>query len=140
MFKLDDSLGFLVNRAALAMRWALEARLAKHDLTAPQWAILARLWEDDGQPLSVVGQAMNFDKPTTTGIVDRLEKKKLVQRVRDSADRRVIRVCLTPAGKRLRSKLPPLAQEVNGLATKGMSKRELEALKDSLRKVWHNFD
>lgn len=140
MFKLDDSLGFLVNRAALAMRWALDDRLAKHDLTAPQWAILARLWEEDGQPLSAVGQAMHFDKPTTTGIVDRLEKKKLARRVRDSADRRVIRVYLTAAGKRLRSKLPSLARQVNTIAAKDMSKRELAALKEYLQRIWHNLD
>lgn len=140
MFKLDDSLGYLVNRAATVMRWALEARLAKHGLTPPQWAILARLWEEDALPMSEVGAILNIDKPTTSGIVDRLERKELVRRARDSADRRVVRICLTEKGRRLQGRLPKLAEEVNAVATRGMTARELAALKRALSRVWHNFD
>ena len=139
MFLLGDSLGYLVNRAALAMRWALDERLVKYDLTAPQWAILAALWEEDCQPLSAVGGVLGFDKPTTTGIVDRLEKKRLVKRKRDAVDRRVIRVYLTKSGAALRRRLPSLADDVNVLAAAGISKSDLEALKRGLRAVWKNL-
>jgi DNA-binding MarR family transcriptional regulator len=139
MFLLGDSLGYLVNRAALAMRWALDERLAEFDLTAPQWAILAALWEEDGQPLSTVGGVLGFDKPTTTGIVDRLEKKRLVRRSRDAVDRRITRVMLTRRGAALRHRLPSLAEDVNGLAAAGIAKADMEALKRGLRTVWKNL-
>jgi DNA-binding MarR family transcriptional regulator len=139
VFKLDDSLGFLMNRSALAMRWALEDRLAKHGLTAPQWAILAGLWEQNAQPLSAVGAIFHFDKPTTTGIVDRLEDKGLVRRVRDLEDRRITRVHLTKAGEKLRRKLPALAVDVNAAAVEGMSAAELKALKHCLQSIWTNL-
>ncbi len=139
MFKLDDSLGFLINRAAIAMRWALEERLARHDLTAPQWAILARLWEEDGQVMSAVGKKLYCDKPTISGIVDRLEQKELVQRVRDSEDRRVIRIYLTKKGKELGEKLPIFAKEVNEMASNDLTNGDIKRLKNYLQIVWNNL-
>lgn len=140
MFKLDESLGFLLNRAAIAMRWALEERLARYGLTAPQWAILARLWGEDGQSPSIIGKSLHFDKPTITGIVDRLEQKGLVKKIRDIEDRRVVRVYLTEDGKKLRNKLPQFAKEVNKLAAKGFNKNDIERLKGYLRVIWDNLE
>lgn len=139
MFRLDESLGFLINRAAIAMRWALEERLAQYGLTAPQWAILARLWEEDGQSASAVGKSLHFDKPTATGIIDRLEQKGMVKKTRDPEDRRVIRVYLTGKGRKLQRHLPQLAREVNQTALKGMKDRDIRLLKSYLRKIWDNF-
>lgn len=140
MFKLDESLGFLLNRAAIAMRWAIEERLAAFDLTAPQWAVLARLWEEDGQSPGVLGKGLHFDKTTATGIVDRLEQKGLVRKIRDAEDRRLIRVNLTDKGRKLQQELPPLAAEVNKLASKGFDKNDVERLKGYLRMIWNNLE
>ncbi|MBI5971097.1 MAG: MarR family transcriptional regulator [Deltaproteobacteria bacterium] len=139
MFNLDDSLGFLLNRAAFAMRRAFEKRLAKHGLTAPQWAILARLWEEDGQSPSVVGRSLHFDRPTITGIVDRLEQKGLIRKARDSRDRRVIRTYLTDKGMALKKQLQPLAQGVNRIASMGISDADVARMKDCLRNIWRNL-
>ncbi len=140
MFKLDDSLGYLLNAAAVSMRWALEARLAPHGVTAPQWAVLARLWEEDGLPQSRIGERLSFDKPTVSGVVDRLEDKGLVRRVRDEQDRRVTRVFLTEAGRGLRDTLVPLAEEVNGLAAWEFSPEELAALKSALVRLRRSME
>lgn len=139
MFRLDDSLGFLLNCAAFAMRRGLEQRLAKHGLTAPQWAVLARLWEENVQSPSVIGRNLHFDRPTITGIVDRLEKKGLVRKTREAEDRRVVRIHLTARGREMERQLPPYAREVNRVAAQGMSEAEVERLKGSLRRIWDNF-
>jgi DNA-binding MarR family transcriptional regulator len=139
MFRLDDSLGFLLNRAAFAARWALEERLAEFDLTAPQWSVLCRLWEQDQPPLSTLGRALHLDKPTVSGIVDRMVKKKLVRRYRDASDRRVVRVRLTDSGRKLEAKLVPLARDVNQLAVKGLGAEGIDALKGALAAVATNL-
>lgn len=139
MFRLDDSPGFLLNKAATAMRQALEERLKAFGLTAPQWAVLARLWEEDCQPPSAIGKSLFFDKPTVTGVVDRLERKKLVAKKRDGNDGRVVRVCLTEKGRSLEEELPAFAKEVNASAMKGLRKDEAEALKSALKRVWANL-
>lgn len=135
---LDESLGFLLNRAAFAMRRALEHRLKPHGLTAPQWAILARLVEKDAQSPGAIGKSLHMDKPTTTGIVDRMEKKGLVKRTRNATDRRVVHVTLTAKGRNLFEKLPPLAKEVNQVAARGIGPEDAEQIKRLLRKIWDN--
>lgn len=117
------------------MRRALEDRLKPYGLTSPQWAVLARLAEQDNRSPSVIGKSLHMDKPTATGVIDRLEKKGLVKRTRSSMDRRVVIVMLTAKGKNLLEKLPPLAKEVNLMAARGIEPEEMERLKGQLRKI-----
>ena len=117
MRTLDDSLGFQVNRLAGAMRAAMEARLAPHDLTAPQWASLMRLLERDCWIQRELGASQGMDKATIGGVVARLEAKGLVAREPDPDDGRAHRVALTAAGRALALRLKPLADEVNARAT-----------------------
>ncbi|MBI4666760.1 MAG: MarR family transcriptional regulator [Nitrospinae bacterium] len=138
-FNLDESLGFLLNRAAHSMKWALEKKLARHGLTPPQWASLARLWEEDGLPQSQLGRRLHFDKPTISGIIDRLETKGLVRRERDGEDKRVVRIFLAPKGKKLEKTLAGLATGVNQKAGAGLSPAGLENLKAMLTRIFTNM-
>ncbi len=126
---LDESLGFQVNRLAGAMRAALEARLAEHGLTAPQWATLMRLLERDGWPQKPLGESQGMDKATIGGIVARLEAKGLIARRPDPEDGRINRVSLTGRGRKLALALRPLAAEVNGRAVAGLEPSEAGALR-----------
>jgi DNA-binding MarR family transcriptional regulator len=70
-----------------------------------------------------------------TGIVDRLEKKKLVSRKRDENDRRVVHVVLTDRGAKLWSSTLPLFEKSAAeifAALDGSQQKELSAL---LRKL-----
>ncbi|WP_437336218.1 MarR family winged helix-turn-helix transcriptional regulator [Sorangium sp. So ce394] len=138
-FQIDRSLGFLLNRAASTMRLALEDRLRPYDLTAPQWAVLERLAEDEGQTMSSLGQSLGFDRPTTTGVVKRLELKGLVERTADASDGRVVRLALSERGRAQVSELPPLAAEVNRKAARGLSRDERAALERLLLRVIANM-
>ena len=139
VFILDDSLGFLVGAASVAMRRGLEEKLAARGLTAPQWAVLGRLWQQDGQPLSALGRSLLFDKPTISGIVDRLAAKRLVRRQADGVDGRVVRVRLLPAGRTLQPVLESYARDVNRQAARHLSAPELAALKAGLRRLCANL-
>src|SRR3712207_9323618 len=107
---LQDSLGWLLNNAARLSARRLSAKLAAHNVTPPQWGVLVSLWEQDGLSLSELAKRSFFDGPTMTGIVDRLEKADLVERRRDSTDRRVISVYRSEerrVGKECRSRWSP---------------------------------
>lgn len=137
-YRVDDRLGFLVNRLAAAMRKAFEKRLEEHGLTAPQYAFLAMLFEEDGQPLSNIGRRSCCDKPTVTGIANRLEKKGFIKKVRDGNDRRIIKAVLTEKGKGLEDALVSKAVNVNADATEGFGEEEIILLKAQLRKLLDN--
>ena len=77
---------------------------------------------------------------TVTGVVDRLEQKGLVKRVRDSQDRRVITVKLTAIGNELTENAPPPIQKkiVDGL--KNMPESEIEEVFFALTKLTDMLD
>ncbi len=81
--------------------------LAAEKLTGPQYNILRILRGAKGDPLPCgeIASRMLTPVPDLTRVLDKLEKRSLVRRQRDTADRRVVRVRLTPSGLALVAKL-----------------------------------
>ena len=77
---------------------------------------------------------------TVTGVVDRLEQKGLVRRIRNSPDRRVITIELTELGIRLAENAPPPIQQkiIDGL--KKLSGTEIDEIADSLSRLTGMLD
>jgi DNA-binding MarR family transcriptional regulator len=136
MWSLDKSLGFLTTRTARSLKRALDAKLAGHELTSTQYVVLIRLWEEDGIPLTQLGELLCLDNPTTTGIVDRMERDGLVERRRDGDDRRVVNVYVTDKGKGFRAKVGKLAEETDAEAWDGITDALKNELLGQLDKIW----
>ena len=90
-------------------------------MSAGQWPLLLYLWEMEGLSQKQLARRVQIEEPTTTRTLDRMERDGLVHRVRDETDRRRVNVYLTERGHQLRDELVPYAQEVNALATHGLS-------------------
>lgn len=73
---------------------------ARYDLT-PQQAVLLRSLKQP-RPMRTVAHAMRCDPSNVTGLIDRIERRGLVERIPDPADRRVRFLSLTDAGRRVR--------------------------------------
>ena len=137
--RVDDSTSWLLNYAGrLAVR-QFAARLQAYNITPPQWGVLVRLVEQDGQSLSEIGARALFDGPTMTGIVDRLEGSGLVERHRDSADRRVINVYLSDRGRSLMQSLPPIGQDTDKQLLSSVPAKDLTCFRAALQKVIDNL-
>lgn len=70
-------------------------------LTAPQADVLFVLGNSGGMTFREIGEHTLISKGTLTGVVDRLESKRLVRRVTSAADQRCTQVQLTGRGERL---------------------------------------
>jgi DNA-binding MarR family transcriptional regulator len=127
---LDNSLGFLVNVVGRLMKRALYLRLAGMGVTPTQWTVLMCLWEQDGLSFTELGKRLCFDHPTITGVVDRMEREKLVKRRRDRIDRRVVNVFLTPKGRNLETLTKDAGNEVD--TSTGLGIQEVERLKQQM--------
>lgn len=136
---LDDSLGWMLNNAARLMQRRFSTKLSPHGITPPQWGVLVALWDQDGLSLSELALRSFFDGPTMTGIVDRLESSGLVERRRDSQDRRVISVYLTEKGRALQKVLPPLSDDTNDEAVTGLTEAETREFTRTLRHIIRNL-
>lgn len=139
-FKLNQSLGFHLNRAAARMRMALEDGLRAYGLTAPQWAVLQRLREEPDQSMAALGASLGFDKPTISGVVLRLRQKLLVTRGAADPDGRIVRVRLSSQGEQLVQALPPLAAQVNRRATRTLTAAQRQDLDRLLVQVLQNLE
>ena len=70
--------------------------LSHYTVTPPQFVALQWLSEEGDMTIGELSTKMYLAFSTTTDLVDRMEKTKLVQRVRDEQDRRVVRIHLLP--------------------------------------------
>ena len=95
-------------RFNLSSQKKLEYDLGKLGLTPPQFYVLATIGYAGSLPFGEIGAKMMVTVSNLTGIVDRLEQKKLVLRKRDETDRRVVHVTLTDKGINLYKTTIPL--------------------------------
>jgi DNA-binding MarR family transcriptional regulator len=63
--------------------------------------VLVLLDADGAMPMRAMAEAMDVSQASTTGIVDRMEQRGLVERRRDDEDRRVVHVAITDEGRSL---------------------------------------
>ncbi len=104
-------------------------------LTGPQlWAIKVIA---DYAPIRVSDLAarMYLHPATTVGILDRLEKKGLVARIRSQKDRRGVEVTLTEAGMEVVSRAPMVAQGLLVAGLERLSPRRLKAIDTGLAQM-----
>jgi MarR family transcriptional regulator, organic hydroperoxide resistance regulator len=141
-FHLDDSFGYLINLAAQRLKYELHQTFqAKgYDITPEQWAVLNRLWEEDGLSQVELAERTFKDKPGTTRILNLLEQKGIVARRPDENDGRVLRVFLTKIGRDLKAKLIPCAEEVLTKSGKNITKEELAQFKLTLHRILKNLE
>lgn len=94
-------------------------------ITGPQLWVLKALSANGSLPLGQLSKMMYLHPSTISGVVDRLGKKGYVRRDRLQEDRRVVKVQLSPKGKRLVRKTP---NPVHGRMIYGLGKLKKEKL------------
>ena len=80
-------------------------------LTSPQLIIMQEIDKASGVNSSQVAKNVTLSAATVTNIIDRLENKNLVSRVRDTQDKRKVGLYLTENGKALLLNAPQPLQE-----------------------------
>ena len=111
-----------------------------YNVSAAQINCLLALHENGPLPPSQIAKHVMVNSSTITGIIDRLEKKDLVKRLRISRDRRVITVELTRTGKILAENAPsPIQQKIiDGLDK--LSPSEMEQIALTLKRLTDMLD
>lgn len=109
---LDMQLCFALYSASLAMTKIYKPLLAPLGLTYPQYLVMLVLWEQDGQPVSAIGERLTLDSGTLTPLLKRLEAAGLVQRLRDAADERRVLVQLTAQGRAMKAQARSVPQQI----------------------------
>ena len=113
MQELTDFLCFQLGVAARKLHKYYNSKFSSYGITLTQSFIIFSLLTRDGQSIKSLAENLYLESPAVTGLVDRLEKEKLLERRADTGDRRALKVFLTPRGRELAEQLEPIANEFN---------------------------
>jgi DNA-binding MarR family transcriptional regulator len=131
---------YLIRRLMQAGAYHTKDLNKKYGVSTAQIACLLALYEEGPSSLSHIAKKIMVRSSTLTGIIDRLEQKGLVVRIRESMDRRIITIRLTEAGQRLAQNAPPIIPPkiVDGL--RQLAEDEGELIIQSLEKLSQMID
>lgn len=119
-----------------ALRQPLEAETAKGELTGPQTAVMREVVRNEGINLRDLSRAVSLAHSTVSGIVDRLEKRGLIERRPDQKDGRISCIFPTaPVRDFVRDKIPQLNRGPLLAALARTNKNERAAISAALRRL-----
>jgi DNA-binding MarR family transcriptional regulator/ribosomal protein S18 acetylase RimI-like enzyme len=106
-----------------------------HHLTIPQVVLLREIQKHARLSLGDLARLASLSNATVTGIIDRLEARNLVRRVRSETDRRQVFVEIAPGGVELMQTTPPLLQESFIRKLEDLPKWEQAQILSSLERI-----
>ncbi|WP_225229016.1 MarR family winged helix-turn-helix transcriptional regulator [Paenibacillus gallinarum] len=112
-FSLEHSLGFMLGVAHRRSIHLMNQLLKEYEITTEQWSVLFHIYSHEGLNQREIASKAYKDQPTTTRIIDMLEKKSLVVRKPNPADRRAYELFLTDEGAKLCRLILPLEEKLN---------------------------
>jgi MarR family transcriptional regulator for hemolysin len=132
---MEERLGRQLVVTAKGLHAAFDHRLAKVGGSLSTWVVLQHALDQGELSQRLLAKRMSIEGPTLVRHLDRLEDEGLVKRRRDHADRRVVRVGVTAAGRRVYQRLRRVADEMEDEMRALLGERDHDALHDSLRRL-----
>lgn len=132
----ESSVGLLMRRVVEMISRALDQRMEVYGLTDAQWRPLISLaWEGEAATATKIARRFGCDTGATTRMLDRLEDKGLLRRVRSTDDRRVQQLELTDEGRRAAAVVPYVIADVLNAHLADLSRAEVDQLRSLLERV-----
>lgn len=136
---LDDYLQFLLATASGLASHPFHLQVQAAGVAVAEWRVLACLTDRDGQTITELARLAQMEQSRLTRVVERMEKRGYVTRVRQAEDRRKVHVWLAEPGRSIGLDLVHRArqQEAVFLAA-NLTAAEGARLKALLRKLIGN--
>ncbi len=135
----NDRLAHLVKDATRALLRALQMRLAAHSVSLGHWTFLRILWEKDGLTQKELSERAGVMEPTTFSALKAMERFGTVTRRQMPGNKKKVFVYLTPKGRLLKTKLVPLAEEVNAIAARNVKAADIAITRQTLLSILENL-
>ncbi|MFD0917389.1 MarR family winged helix-turn-helix transcriptional regulator [Pseudahrensia aquimaris] len=135
MTSFDRSLPMILNRALDDIMPDYRELFARYDLTEQQWRILRVLWSEMRVTSADLSRRTLLPAPSLVGIIDRLEKKGFVSRVRSVEDRRAVYIVPTAKGRALEDEVTPHVAQIDARLRNTVSPEDWQHMENTLRKI-----
>ena len=113
----------------------LNNRLSQFGITPGQYGVLSYLWELQQATPKELARELSLENSTISGVLDRMQKKGLIDRLLDPNDRRSILVVLTPKGAELECDVLKAVDEVNRQVLDQFDSETAETLLRCLQRI-----
>jgi len=136
----ESSIGYLVHEVARLYRRRFEDEARTHGVTLPQWRALAHIHMHAGVSQVALAGKIDTDPMTISGILDRLDKRGLIERFPDPNDSRSKLARLTAEGEQLVKTARSVADDLQAVSLDGLSADDRRALSAHLIRVRDNLN
>lgn len=130
--RIDDLLPYLLARASVLISRRFYALLKRQGMPVNEWRALAVLSDGGGVILGDLANMILSEQSTTTRLIARMEKRGLVEKRVDPADRRRTLLFITTAGQRAIDGLMTQALAIDAEILDGFDPARGARLKDDL--------
>jgi DNA-binding MarR family transcriptional regulator len=110
------------------------------DLTKDQWLVLKKVHDEDGVAPLEIANVLGKEAASMTRMLDILERKQLLKREQNPADRRSSLVFCTSEGEEVYTRVLPLVKDIRSQAVRGMTSESLSELRVNLQKIIQNME
>jgi DNA-binding MarR family transcriptional regulator len=132
---LLSNIGYLCTRVAAQVKRDFAAQTSALEVTAVEFSLLTLLARNEAVNQKQLCQALDLSPSRMAVILDRLEERGLVRRVRGTEDRRETYLHLAPPGRKLFERARAGAQAADAAAAEPLSVGERHMLLELLQKV-----
>ena len=133
--ELTQCINYLLTTAQHSVFQYLNGKLSEYDVTPSQYGVLSCLWQREFATPKQISEILCLETSTISGVLDRMQKKGLIDRVINRDDRREVRVVPTEKGKALEEPISKIIDEVNEEVLKCFTEEEGALLKNQLRTI-----
>ena len=131
--ELTQCINYLLTTAQHSVFQYLNGKLSEYDVTPSQYGVLSCLWQREFATPKQISEILCLETSTISGVLDRMQKKGLIDRVINRDDRREVRVVPTEKGKALQEPISKIIDEVNEEVLTCFTEEEVALLKNQLR-------
>ena len=141
MEKRGQPIGFMIKQINNVYEKDLNERLKTIGITASQCAALDYLFHTSKEEVSQrdVERSLNLKNPTVTGLLKRLDEKGYILCVPNASDKRKKNIYLTEKAYDIQRRMENDRRKLDKELTRGMTKREIAALRKNLEKLLYNI-
>jgi len=125
----------VLSRASKVVLEEANKLIESYKLNPTEFAVLELLYHKGRQPIQKIGQKILLSSGSMTYVVDKLEKKGLIERVYCTEDKRITYMSITTAGKDLIEEIfPSHEKKINELMS-ALTESEQETAIELMRKL-----
>ncbi len=108
-----QSLPMILHGGLDAVMPAYRRLFAHHGLTEQQWRVLRVLWQSQSLSSVEISRQTLIQPNSLVGVLERLERRSFIARMRSVEDRRIVFAKLTPAGRALGEAIAPALRDIH---------------------------